>query len=123
MGVSACCSMQCAETPLRVERLPDGRRVLLEDLVVRIDGRTITVPAGFTTDYSSIPWLARPLVRWSKVDIAGVVHDYLVRPGSQMRRRDADKIWYLLAQCGEHAANEMQAWLGWLGLRIGAAFS
>ena len=36
--------------------------------------RTVRLP--FTTDYSSLPWAKRWLVNWSRVDIAGVVHDH-----------------------------------------------
>lgn len=69
-------------TPLRVTPLADGVRWVLDaDLVyVDPDGQLITVPAGFTTDFASIPplataggwgvmaavWLARwfPLAGW-----------------------------------------------------------
>lgn len=80
-------------TSLRTERLSDGRRKLLRDLVVEIGGADpITIPAGFVTDFSSIPWFARALVRWSRVDIAGVVHDWLYTT-SELSRRQADRLW------------------------------
>ncbi len=62
---------------LQTERMSDGRRRLLRELVVEVDGLLITVPAGTLTDFSTIPWFGRALVRWSKVDIAGVVHDWI----------------------------------------------
>ena len=70
--------------PLRVERLPDGRRKLLRPLKVDVSptahGQDIqTVPEGFSMDYSSLPWDLRWLVKWDRVDIAGVVHDHLYR--------------------------------------------
>lgn len=104
--------------PLQTERLEDGRRRLLRNLVVKVDGLTITVPVDNVTDFSSIPWFGRALVRWSRVDIAGVVHDWLYETGPVSRAR-ADKIWFLVAIAGEHHANLFQAGLGWLGLRIG----
>ena len=110
--------------PLQTERLPNGNRMLLRDLVVVLDaGTRITVPTGFETDYSSVPFVARPLVRWSKVDIAGVVHDFLywcpqqaVKQGVLTRGR-ADEIWWELAGAGQHSANTFQQWVGWAGLR------
>lgn len=64
--------------PLQTERLPGGNRKLLRRLVVQLDDDTIlTVPKGFETDFSSIPRFARSFIDWSRVDIAGVVHDFL----------------------------------------------
>ena len=104
--------------PLQTERQRDGRRRLLRDLVVDVDGQQITIPAGTLTDFSSIPWFGRILVRWSKVDIAGVVHDWLYQTAFTSRAR-ADRIWRLVANAGEHHANSFQAWAGWLALRVG----
>lgn len=94
--------------PLQVERISDGRRRLLRDLNLRLnDNRTLTIPAGTTTDYSSWPIWAATITallsvilvlsvaphwfavvgilltavaagpRWSRVDYAGVAHDRL----------------------------------------------
>ena len=125
---------------LQTERQDDGDRRLLRDLPLKIDGVDYVVPAGFKTDYSSIPRLGRWLVRWSKVDIAGTVHDWLYRDkyrnygfdsvfyllpfiGTDNEgyeaRKDADWVWYLVALSGEHGANPLQAALGWAGLRLG----
>ena len=102
---------------LQTERMSDGRRRLLRDLVVEVDGLLITVPAGTLTDFSTIPWFGRALVRWSKVDIAGVVHDWIYQTEFTSRAR-ADKIWRLVAVAGDHHANAFQAWVGWLALRL-----
>ena len=56
---------------LRTERLSDGTRSLLRELVVEVDSIEIDVPQGVITDFSTIPWFGRILVRWSRVDIAG----------------------------------------------------
>lgn len=106
--------------PLQTERIPDGTRRLLRDLTLRVGEDTITVPAGFVTDYSSIPWFGRWLVRWSKVDVAGVVHDYLYQVGGMSRKR-ADDIWRIVAMSGAHHASPAQAWLAWTALRLGAS--
>ena len=39
--------------PLQTERESDGKRRLLRDLVVDVEGNRITVPSGFLTDFSS----------------------------------------------------------------------
>lgn len=103
--------------PLQTERLEDGRRKLLRDLIVEVDGEAINIPMNFTTDYSSIPVFASWIVRWSRVDIAGVVHDYVYRIKKYSRHR-ADAIWYKVAISGEHRANRLQAIVCWAGLRL-----
>ena len=107
--------------PLRTERLPNGNRVLIWNLVVELDdGTTITVPDGFETDFSSIPCFARSFIDWSRVDIAGVVHDFLYWcPQGGTSRKRADAIWREIAGAGYHHANAVQQWLGWTGLRMG----
>lgn len=103
---------------MQTERREDGRRFLLRNLDLEIEGDPLTIPAGTITDFSSIPWYGRILVRWSKVDIAGVVHDWYYQTGAASRAR-ADKIWRLVAVAGTHRANAFQAWVGWLALRVG----
>jgi len=103
---------------LQTERREDGRRFLLRDLNVEIEGDPLTIPAGTITDFSSIPWYGRILVRWSKVDLAGVVHDWYYQTGATSRAK-ADAIWRLMAVAGTHHANVIQAWIGWLALRVG----
>lgn len=107
--------------PLQVERA-DGRRArkLSRNLVVK--GLTdklsdrITVKSGFPTNYSSIPAPCRPIVHWSKVDIAGVVHDHLYKE-QNLTRADDDHIWWQLARAGKWRADPIQACLCWLALR------
>ena len=116
--------------PLCVERLPDGRRELRRPLHVDVspagDGSEfITVCEGFRMDYSSLPWGFRWLVHWNRVDIAGVVHDFLYRKATSFtyrRRWEADLIWFRLARSGGHRANWLQAFLGLVGLYLGACW-
>jgi len=125
---------------LQTERLDNGERKLLRELPLMIEGVDYTIPAGFETDFSSIPRHGRWLVRWSKVDVAGVVHDWLYREKysncgadalwyllpligndneAYQKRYEADRIWYLVALSGKHRANRFQAAAGWAGLRLG----
>ncbi|QDT97127.1 DUF1353 domain-containing protein [Gimesia aquarii] len=103
---------------LQTERQSDGCRKLLRELTVNVRDKVITVPENFITDFSSIPWFGRILVRWSKVDIAGVVHDRLYATG-EYTRCESDTVWRLTALAGECHANLFQAWIGWFFLRIG----
>ena len=105
---------------LRTERLGNGNRKLIRALQVKLDsGTTIGIPEGFETDFSSIPFLARPFLHWSRVDIAGVVHDFLYWcPQPNIDRKRADAIWREMAGAGQRRANWLQRWLGWVGLRL-----
>lgn len=113
---------------LRTERLPNGKRELLANLNREALGVEIEVPTGFPTDFSSIPSFARFVVRWSKIDVAGVVHDWCYHVGLQdasgkPSQKMADDIWRVVAQTGESKANAFQAWVCWLGLRIGGCWA
>ena len=111
---------------LQTERLSDGRRVLLRDLKVSLPGynRDVCVPKGFITDFSSIPFFFRPFLQWSRVDIAGVVHDYLYWcPRKNIGRLRADCIWFTVAGRGCHCATCLQRGLGWIGLLLGGWYS
>ena len=122
--------------PLQTKRLPDGKRQLLTPLEVSICGHYIRIEQGFVTDFSSIPTLLSWIVRWSRVDVAGVVHDALFNPSGccsvfahsdPERERDlvdeitinrADKIWSEVARSGstKGRADRAQAALCHLGL-------
>lgn len=113
------------KTRLRTERLADGRRELLAELTRKSCGVTIVVPEGFQSDYSSIPFWARFVVRWSKVDVAGVVHDWCYHVGLQDEsgkpsKALSDRIWHDIAGRGDSKANPLQAWVCWAGLRLDA---
>ena len=103
--------------PLQTERMSNGKRKLLRELKLKAGEDIFLIEKDFETDFSSIPWFGRFVVRWSKVDIAGVVHDWLYVKGTT-ERKTADRIWRITARSGEHHANEFQAWICWLSLRI-----
>lgn len=111
---------------LQVEKRADGRRRLLREIRVDVSSNLdksdiVTVPAGFVTDYSSLPWGTRWFMHWSRVDVAGVVHDYLYRCGegvSGYTKARADAFWRRVALSGDRRAWCHQAWLGWLVLRL-----
>lgn len=107
---------------LQTERLDSGRRVLLRDLRIRINGLKLRIPAGFTTDFSS--WPSRlPQPPLHATDHAGLAHDAAYRwgalaPGGKpITRREADRIWYVVARSGATRATWIGAMVGYLGLR------
>ena len=116
--------------PLQTERLPDGRRKLLRDIQVEVDGLEIWIPAGFDTDYSSIPWFGRGLIPFHRADVAGVAHDWLYRKGGKysddappLPRFECDRIWRIVARSGLHSCNAVQAWIGWAALVVGGWYA
>lgn len=104
--------------PLSTTRQWDGRRKLNRNFSLKVEGVLYTVEAGFITDFSSYPFYSRILVRFDRVDIAGVVHDWIYYHGLTTRS-EADRIWRNVAMSGHHHANLFQAWLSWVGLRLG----
>lgn len=80
-------------TPLVVdENEDDSGAVLTQDFVYSSDhlGRLVTVPAGFKTDYASVPRLPFAyLLFGGRAQWAAVIHDYLYRTAS-VPRADAD---------------------------------
>lgn len=77
----------------------------------------ITVPAGFKTDFASVPRL--PLVFWLCGDTsheAAVVHDYLYRYKITSRKMADAVLREASAVTGIPA---WRRWLMWLGVRIG----
>lgn len=81
---------------LKVRQVADDEWELLEPLVYDA-GRfgVITVPAGFTCDFCSVPRLPFAFLLAGGIgEGAGVVHDYLYRAGL-MDRESADRVFYL----------------------------
>lgn len=79
-------------TDLDVDERGDNDAVLLSPLVYQSDrlGRIITAPAGFETDYASVPRLPFAYMLFGGVaKKAATLHDYLYRTGL-VSRADAD---------------------------------
>ncbi|MHC4623360.1 MAG: DUF1353 domain-containing protein [Planctomycetota bacterium] len=83
---------------LVVSPLPNGKTWVLRkpfsyDVGVEGSGETIKVPAGFITDFASVPrlfWAFFPT--WGKYGNAAVIHDYVYWEQSYSRER-ADEIF------------------------------
>ena len=118
------------KTPLRLEYV-DGRDfVVLESFEfwsTVADDRTFTVPAGFVTDFASVPrflwWLYSPHGQYGK---AAVVHDYCYRSRC-VSRAMADRVFLEGMQVlGVWWLRRRLMWLavrcfGWLAYRKGSA--
>lgn len=81
-------------------------------------GDRIVVPAGFETDFCSIPWFARwlfaPLDRAAK---AGVLHDWLLECKDRPRR-EADAIFR--EALGVLGVKPWRRWIMWAAVRVRA---
>lgn len=105
-------------TELTVARLSGGGWRLTTPLVFESlkAARTIEVPAGFVTDFASVPRV--PFAYWlfgGLADEAAVVHDFLYSTGV-VPRKLADKVF---AEACE--AKGLAAWRRgamWLGVRL-----
>ena len=110
--------------PLRVEILPNGMTArLTQPFRVRTGaGRIIEVPAGFETDFASVPRLFwRVVPPWGRYSPAAVVHDCLYHTG-KVSRLAADRVFLeLMAALGVplwkrqvmYWAVRLGGWLAW----------
>lgn len=121
---------------LRVERVDDRTWRLLESLGYYGRDDMIVVPAGFETDFASVPrslqWLAPST---GKYTLAAILHDYLcsgmvggyvpvptgpgpLDPWTLISAREADGLFRRVMR--EEGVGPVQRWLLWSGVRIGA---
>lgn len=103
-------------TPLRAEKVQVGLWRLVEPLVFEYEGSRVTVPAGFLTDFASVPRV--PFVYLLVGDTAheaAVIHDYLYREDG-VPRSVADRILRLAMEAtGEPA---WRRWAMWAAVRV-----
>lgn len=114
-------------TPLDVRRMRDGSAdgrgtwQLLSDLVYQSDllDRVITVPAGFVTDFASVPRIpVAYLLAGDEAHEEAVVHDWLYTT-HLCDRATADGVFREAMGATGQAA--WRSWLMWLGVRVGGA--
>jgi len=113
--------------PIQTERLPDGRRRLIRPLRLSIGGELVLIPEGFVTDFSSWPrWLPGPAMH--RMDVAGIVHDYLFQygrlglGGRKIGYVESNQAWFAVARGGQEVASAgwFWGWCGRLGLFVGS---
>lgn len=79
----------------------------------------ITVPAGFETDFASVPrWPLTFALLGSYGHAAAVIHDWLYTSG-ELSRADADRVFHEALRSSGIA--RWRAWLMWGGVRVGGA--
>ena len=77
---------------LEVSPMPDGRhwkltRSFSYDAGFKGSWQTITVPAGFITDFASSPFVVWSFIpKWGKYGKAAIIHDYLYQKHRFNRR-------------------------------------
>lgn len=84
--------------------------------------RTVAVPAGFDTDFASVPRL--PFMFWflgARVYAPAVIHDFLYRTACESRA-DADAVFYE-AMDAAREVGPIARWIMWAGVRVGGHWS
>lgn len=112
-------------TRLHVEHLNSSTDRLLSPLALRHGRRVITVPAGFVTDYDSVPRL--PFMYWllgGARHKAAVVHDFLysLDGPSQLKARGrkwADQVYRDALRA--EGVSKLTAWVMYSGVRFGGS--
>jgi hypothetical protein len=107
---------------LTVSRVNADTWSLVDDLVYQGRWERFVVPAGFRTDFASVP---RPVVwlvpRFGAYTLAAILHDWLCSEGIRsgvVTSRDADGIFRRVMR--ESGVPVLRRWLMWAGVRWGA---
>ena len=119
-------------TTLKTEQVGKWNHNLLDVLVFEDDKvGTITVPAGFSTDFASIKILHNAFLFILFAIVSGygnysaTVHDYLYTTHSvgskAITRKEADEVLYRALRA--EGVAKWRAWLFWAGVRLGGGKS
>ena len=108
--------------PLTVRRATDQLWEVVAPLVYHGNRDTFVVPAGFRTDFASVPRVVVWLIpRFGRYTMAAVLHDWLVTAGiagGAVSSRDADGLFRRVLH--EEGVPPVRRWLMWTGVRWGA---
>lgn len=111
------------ETPpvLMVEPLSPVLWLTHSDLIYRGAEETFTVPAGYVTDFATVPRIAAWLIpRFGAYTRAAILHDFLLTD-TEVSSVDADNLFRRALR--ELGVPPVRRTLMWVGVRWGAAFS
>jgi hypothetical protein len=107
---------------LTVSRVDADRWALVDDLVYQGRWDRFVVPAGFRTDFASVPRVVTWLIpRFGVYTLAAILHDWLCTEGIRsgaVSARDADGIFRRVMR--ESGVPVLRRWLMWAGVRWGA---
>ena len=107
---------------LTVRRVDASTWALVDELVYQGRWERFVVPAGFRTDFASVPRPVTWLVpRFGAYTLAAILHDWLVTEGIRsgtVTARQADGIFRRVMR--ESGVPVLRRWLMWAGVRWGA---
>lgn len=110
---------------LHYHDMEDGVRVeLLDPLIAQVGVDIIRVPAGFVSDFASVPWLFRRFFpSFGAWNGAAIVHDYLYQAGAvvghDITREYADRA-FLALMLSNPSCSRFKAHAMYMAVRIGA---
>lgn len=117
--------MPFGEDHFDVRRIDNRLWKTINDLRYTGRSQNFMVPAGFVTDFASVPqfllWLIPSTGAWT---LAAVLHDWMCTKGiayGVVSSRDADGIFRRVLR--EHGVPFVKRWLMWTGVRWGALFN
>ena len=89
---------------------------LIKDYTVEVNGRKITIPKGFKTDFASVPrFLWNLIPPFGRYGIPAIVHDYLYY-SCELPKKEADEIFYRLML--ERGVPKLKAYLMYIAVRL-----
>ena len=107
---------------LTVSRVDADTWALVDDLVYKGRRDRFVVPAGFRTDFATVPRVVSWLVpRFGTYTLAAILHDWLCTVGiatGQVTSREADGLFRRIMR--ESGVPVLRRWLMWAGVRWGA---
>jgi len=110
---------------LTVSRVDAYGWALVDPLVYQGRWQRFVVPAGFRTDFASVPRVVTWLIpRFGVYTLAAILHDWLCTEGIRsgaVTSRDADGIFRRVMR--ESGVPVLRRWLMWAGVRWGALAS
>jgi hypothetical protein len=119
---------QFSKSNPKIEMLEDGRSFLLlepyEYYLTEPGGETITVPAGYVTDFASVPKLfwTFGIDPFGKPARAALIHDFLYSYAGSCKtppytKKEADRIFY--DAMGVLGVNGFKRWIMWKAVQAG----
>jgi hypothetical protein len=107
---------------LTVRRVDANRWSLVDDLVYQGRWERFVVPAGFRTDFATVPRVVTWLFpRFGVYTLAAILHDWLVSEGIRsgaVTAREADGLFRRVMR--ESGVPVLRRWMMWAGVRWGA---
>lgn len=108
-----------------VRRVDPVRWELVRPLTYNGKAQTFVVPAGYITDFASVPWFVQWFIPRTGVwTLAAVLHDFLITdciPAGVINPRDTDGMFRRVLR--EEGTGFARRWLMWAGVRFAAPFN